>query len=99
MRYLLLLPLLWTLPARAESESHCQQAFVDWMLHHQQQFSDRKADKMSRRQAERAIDLARQEYEKAGSFCQALQQIEEARDRDPRLAPREGEIHNFQPAS
>ncbi|QWL60188.1 hypothetical protein HQ400_19985 [Aeromonas jandaei] len=90
MRYLLLLSLLWTLPALAESESHCQQAFVDWMLHQQQQFSDRKADKMTRRRAERAIDLARQEYDKAGSFCQTMLQIEAYRDSDPRFTPREG---------
>ncbi|MGY3863534.1 hypothetical protein ACW5WN_18345 [Aeromonas lacus] len=99
MRYLLLLSLFWTLPALAESESHCQQAFVDWMLHQQQQFSDRKADKMTRRRAERAIDLARQEYDKAGSFCQTMLQIEAYRDSDPRFTPREGEIHNFHPAS
>ncbi|MGL4764399.1 hypothetical protein [Aeromonas jandaei] len=99
MRYLLLLSLLWTLPALAESESHCQQAFVDWMLHQQQQFSDRKADKMTRRRAERAIDLARQEYDKAGSFCQTMQLVSSYNDGDPRLTPRSGEIHDFAPAS
>lgn len=99
MRYLLLLSLLWTLPALAESESHCQQAFVDWMLHQQQQFSDRKADKMTRRRAERAIDLARQEYDKAGSFCQIMQLVSSYNDGDPRLTPRSGEIHDFAPAS
>ncbi|WP_081959407.1 hypothetical protein [Aeromonas finlandensis] len=99
MRYLFLLPLLWNLPAQANNESQCQQEFVDWMLHQQQQLSDLTSDKMTRRRAQRAIELARQEHEKAGSFCQTMLQIEEYRDSDPLLTPSEGEIHNVHPAS
>ncbi|MCF3096841.1 hypothetical protein [Aeromonas australiensis] len=95
MRYLLLLPLLWTLPAQANSESQCQQEFVGWMLHQQQQFSDRKSDKMARRRAERAIDLARKEYDKQASFCKTMQLVHENKDGDPRFKPRSGEIHDF----
>ena len=95
MRYLLLLPLLWTLPAQANSESQCQQEFVGWMLQQQQQFSDRKSDKMERRRAERAIELARQEYDKQASFCKTMQLVRSYKDGDPRFSPRSGEIHNF----
>jgi len=95
MRYLLLLPLLWTLPAQANSESQCQQEFVGWMLHQQQQFSDRKSDKMERRRAERAIDLARQEYDKQASFCKTMQLVHGYKDADPRFTPRVGEIHDY----
>ena len=99
MRYLLLLPLLWTLPAQANSESQCKQEFVGWMLHQQQQFSDRKSDKMERRRAERAIELARQEYDKQTSFCKTMELVRSYKDSDPRFKPRTGEIHDFAPAS
>ncbi|HEH9439898.1 hypothetical protein AOX56_02070 [Aeromonas sobria] len=99
MRYLLLLPLLWTLPAQANNEAKCQQEFVDWMLHQQQQFSDRKSDKMERRRAERAIELARQEYDKQTSFCKTMALVRSYKDSDPRFKPRTGEIHDFAPAS
>lgn len=99
MRYLILLSLLWTLTAQANSESQCQQEFVGWVLHQQQQFSDRKSDKMERRRAERAIELARQEYDKQASFCKTMQLVHEYKDDDPRLAPRKGEVHDFTPAS
>lgn len=99
MRYLLLLPLLWTLPVQANSESQCQQEFVGWMLQQQQQFSDRKSDKMERRRAERAIELARQEYDKQASFCKTMQLVRSYKDSDPRFKPRTGEIHDFAPAS
>ena len=101
MRHLLLLPLLWVLPvqARGDAESRCQQEFVEWMLHQQQLFSNRKADKMERRRAERAIDLARQDYEKQASFCKTMQLVRDYQDKDPRLKPRAGEIHDFMPAS
>ncbi|QWZ80109.1 MULTISPECIES: hypothetical protein [Aeromonas] len=99
MRYLILLSLLWTLPAQANSESQCQQEFVGWMLHQQQQFSDRKSDKMERRRAERAIDLARQEYDKQASFCKTMQLVREYKDGDPRFTPRPGEIHDYSTAS
>ena len=99
MRYLLLLPLLWTLPAQASSESQCQQEFVGWMLQQQQQFSDRKSDKMERRRAERAIELARQEYDKQTSFCKTMELVRSYKDSDPRFKPRSGEVHDFTPAS
>ncbi|WP_148612908.1 hypothetical protein, partial [Aeromonas sobria] len=73
----------------------CQQEFVDWMLHQQQQFSDRKSDKMERRRAERAIELARQEYDKQTSFCQTMELVRSYKDSDPRFKPRAGEIHDF----
>lgn len=95
MRYLLLLPLLWTLPAQANNEAKCQQEFVNWMLHQQQQFSDRKSDKMERRRAERAIELARQEYDKQTSFCKTMELVRSYKDSDPRFKPRTGEIHDF----
>ncbi len=101
MRYLLLLPLLWTLSAQAQSdtESRCQQEFVEWMLHQQQLFSNRKSDKIERRRAERAIDLARLDYEKLASFCKTMQLVRGYQDEDPRLKPRAGEVHDFTPAS
>ncbi|MGY3945540.1 hypothetical protein [Aeromonas tecta] len=95
MRPLLLILLFSTLPTRAATEPECQQAFVDWMLSQQQQFSDRKTSKMARRSAERAIDQARDEYAKQESFCQAMTWVERNQDQDPRFKPRTGEIHDF----
>ena len=96
MRYLILLSLLWTLPAQANSESQCQQEFVGWMLHQQQQFSDRKSDKMERRRAERAIELARQEYDKQTSFCKTMELVHAAtKMSDPRFKPRKRRSSRF----
>lgn len=99
MRYLLMIALLMTLPAQAASEAQCRQAFTDWMLAQQKQFSDRKASKMERRSAERAIDQVRDEFARQESFCQAMEWVEHNRDQDPRFTPRSGEIHDFAPAS
>lgn len=95
MRPLLLILLFSTLPARAATEFECQQAFTDWMLSQQQHFSDRKASKMVRRNAERAIDQVREEYAKEESFCQAMAWVEADKKRDPSFKPRTGEIHDF----
>ncbi|MGY3904140.1 hypothetical protein ACW5XF_16940 [Aeromonas lusitana] len=95
MRLLFLILLFSTLPARAATEAECQQAFVEWMLSQQQQFSDRKASKMVRRNAERAIDQARGEYAKQESFCQAMALVSRDQTADPRFKPRTGEIHDF----
>ncbi|MGY3894620.1 hypothetical protein [Aeromonas enterica] len=99
MRYLLMILLLVVLPTRAANESQCRQAFTDWMLAQQKQFSDRKASKMERRSAERAIDQVRDEFARQESFCQAMEWVEHNRDQDPRFTPRSGEIHDFAPAS
>ncbi|XAG70105.1 hypothetical protein MRM75_03655 [bacterium 19CA06SA08-2] len=99
MRFLLMIPLLVTLPTHAASESQCRQAFTDWMLTQHQQFSDRNASKMERRQAERAIDQMRDEFAKQESFCQAMEWATHHQDQDPRFNPRPGEIHDFTPAS
>ena len=99
MRYVLMITLLMTLPAQAASESQCRQAFIDWMLAQQKQFSDRKASKMERRSAERAIDQARDEFAKQESFCQAMAWVSRDQGRDPRFQPRTGEIHDFTPRS
>lgn len=95
MRPLFLLTLLCSLPAQAATETECQQAFTEWMLHQQQAFSDRKANKMVRRNAERAIDQVRDEYAKQESFCQAMAWVKEDERRDPSFKPRSGEIHDF----
>lgn len=95
MRPLFLLTLLYSLPAQAATETECQQAFTEWMLHQQQAFSDRKANKMVRRNAERAIDQVRDEYAKQESFCQAMAWVKEDERRDPSFKPRSGEIHDF----
>ncbi|MGY3859607.1 hypothetical protein [Aeromonas intestinalis] len=95
MRPLLLTLLLSTLPVQAATETECQQAFTDWMLSQQQAFSDRKASKMVRRNAERAIDQVRTEYAKEESFCQAMAWVEADKTRDPSFKPRSGEIHDF----
>ncbi|MGL5815142.1 MAG: hypothetical protein ACRCYW_17715 [Aeromonas sp.] len=95
MRPLFLLALLCTLPAQAATEAECQQAFTDWMLSQQQAFSDRKASKMVRRNAERAIDQVRDEYAKQESFCQAMAWVEADKKKDPSFKPRSGEIHDF----
>jgi hypothetical protein len=68
----LLIALLVALPAKAADETECRQAFLEWMLSQQKQFSDRKASKMERRNAERAIDQARDAFAKQESFCQAM---------------------------
>ncbi|ATL98562.1 hypothetical protein MM182_19785 [Aeromonas sp. MR19] len=99
MRYVLMIALLMTLPAQAASEAQCRQAFTDWMLAQQKQFSDRKASKMERRSAERAIDQVRDEFARQESFCQAMEWVEHNQDQDPRFTPRSGEIHDFAPAS
>ncbi len=99
MRCLLLLALLFALPAKAADESQCRQAFLEWMLSQQKQFSDRKASKMERRNAERAIDQARDEFAKQESFCQAMAWVSRDQGRDPRFQPRTGEIHDFTPRS
>ena len=97
MRYLLIIALLAALPAQAASEAQCRQAFTGWMLAQHKQFSDRKASKMERRSAERAIDQVRSEFSKRESFCQAMEWVEHNRDQDPRFTPRIGEIHDFTP--
>ena len=97
MRCLLLLALFSALPAKAANETECRQAFLEWMLSQQKQFSDRKASKMERRSAERAIDQVRSEFSKRESFCQAMEWVEHNRDQDPRFTPRIGEIHDFTP--
>ena len=99
MRCLLLLALLFALPAKAADESQCRQAFLEWMLSQQKQFSDRKASKMERRNAERAIDQARDEFAKQESFCQAMAWVSRDQGRDPRFQPRTGESHDFTPRS
>ncbi|MGL5325140.1 MAG: hypothetical protein ACRC91_10535 [Aeromonas sp.] len=99
MRYLLLLPLLWALPVQANNESQCQREFVDWMLHQQQLFSDRKSDKMARRRAERAIDMARQELDKQAGFCKTMQLVRDYKDGDPRFISRPGELHDYRTAA
>jgi hypothetical protein len=78
-------------------EDTCRQAFQHWMLNQQQVFSDRKASKQDRRQAERAIDLVRAEYEKGESFCQSRALAKQSNGADPRFKPRRGEIHDFIP--
>lgn len=98
MRCLLLLALFSALPAKAANETECRQAFLEWMLSQQKQFSDRKASKMERRNAERAIDQARDEFAKQESFCQAMAWVSRDQGRDPRFQPRTGEIHDFTPA-
>lgn len=95
MRPLFLFALCCALPVRAASEAECQQAFTEWMLSQHQQFGDRKAGKMARRNAERAIDRARDEYARQESFCQAMAWVEGDRPQDPRFKPREGEVHDF----
>ncbi len=59
-----MIALLTALPAQAASEAQCRQAFTEWMLAQHKQFSDRKASKMERRSAERAIDQVRSEFSK-----------------------------------
>ncbi|MBV7600128.1 hypothetical protein [Aeromonas sp. sia0103] len=95
MRVLLLIALCGALPVQAANEAECRQAFTEWMLDQQQQFSDRKASKMARRKAERAIDQVREEFAKRESFCQAMAWVARDQDRDPRFNPRAGEIHDF----
>lgn len=95
MRPLLLILLFSTLPIQAATESECQLAFTEWMLAQQQQFSDRKASKMARRNAERAIDQVRDEFAKQESFCQAMAWVARNQSQDPRFKPRTGEIHDF----
>lgn len=97
MRYLLMIALLAALPVQAASEAECRQAFTKWMLAQHKQFSDRKASKMERRSAERAIDQVRSEFSKRESFCQAMEWVEHNLDQDPRFTPRIGEIHDFTP--
>ncbi|MCH7373051.1 MULTISPECIES: hypothetical protein [Aeromonas] len=97
MRTLLLILLLCTLPVRAATEAECQRAFVEWMLDQQQQFSDRKASKMTRRNAERTIDQARDEFAKQESFCQTMAWVAGEQRQDLRFKPREGEVHDFTP--
>ena len=99
MRCLPLIALLIALPAQAASETECRQAFLEWMLDQQKQFSDRKANKMERRNAERAIDRAREAFAKQESFCQAMAWVDGDTGRDPRFKPRTGEIHDFTPRS
>ena len=99
MRCLLLLALFSALPAKAANETECRQAFLEWMLSQQKQFSDRKASKMERRNAERAIDQMRDEFAKQESFCQAMEWATHHQDQDPRFNPRPGEIHDFTPRS
>lgn len=41
MRALLLIALFVALPAKAADETECRQAFLEWMLSQQKQFSDR----------------------------------------------------------
>ncbi|WP_043757897.1 hypothetical protein [Aeromonas taiwanensis] len=97
MRALLLITLFAVLPAKAATETECQQAFLEWMLDQQKQFSDRKASKMERRNAERAIDQAREAFAKQESFCQAMAWVADEQGEDPRFKPRSGEIHDFVP--
>ncbi|MFG0832584.1 hypothetical protein ACEUC3_14035 [Aeromonas bivalvium] len=101
MPRLLLLTLLLSPLTHAASppprEDQCRQAFLQWMLDQQQVFSDRKASKQDRRQAERAIDLVRAEYEKEESFCQSMALARQKLGADPRFKPRRGEIHDFTP--
>ncbi len=97
MRALLLIALFVVLPAKAASETECQQAFLEWMLDQQKQFSDRSASKMERRNAERAIDQAREAFAKQESFCQAMAWVAGDQGEDPRFKPRTGEIHDFVP--
>jgi len=99
MRYLLMIALLAALPVQAASEAQCRQAFTEWMLAQHKQFSDRKASKMERRNAERAIDQARDAFAKQESFCQAMAWVDGDTGRDPRFKPRTGEIHDFTPRS
>ena len=99
MRALLLIALFVALPAKAADETECRKAFLEWMLSQQKQFSDRKASKMERRNAERAIDQARDEFAKQESFCQAMAWVSRDQGRDPRFQPRTGEIHDFTPRS
>ncbi|MNM23178.1 hypothetical protein D3C81_335730 [compost metagenome] len=54
---------------------------------------------MERRNAERAIDQARDEFAKQESFCQAMAWVSRDQGRDPRFQPRTGEIHDFTPRS
>lgn len=91
MRCLLLLALLFALPAKAADESQCRQAFLEWMLSQQKQFSDRKASKMERRNAERAIDQARDEFAKQESFCQAMAWVSRDQSQDPASSPGRGD--------
>ncbi|MGY4012952.1 hypothetical protein [Aeromonas molluscorum] len=79
------------------NEDECRQAFQHWMLDQQQLFSNRKASKQDRRQAERAIDLVRAEYEKGESFCQSMDLAKQSNGTDPRFKPRRGEVHDFIP--
>ena len=97
MRALLLIALFVALPAKAADETECRQAFLEWMLSQQKQFSDRKASKMERRNAERAIDQAREAFAKQESFCQAMAWVADEQGEDPRFKPRSGEIHDFVP--
>ncbi|MBA8782446.1 MULTISPECIES: hypothetical protein [Aeromonas] len=97
MRALLLIALFVALPAKAADETECRQAFLEWMLSQQKQFSDRKASKMERRNAERAIDQARDAFAKQESFCQTMAWVASTEDNDPRFKPRTGEIHDFTP--
>ncbi len=95
MRLELLFMLLATSSAQAASEEECQQAFTQWMVTQQQQFSDRKASDNARRNAERAIDQAREEYDKQESFCQTMEWVKQKRADDPSIQPQAGEIQNF----
>ena len=97
MRALLLIALFVALPAKAADETECRQAFLEWMLSQQKQFSDRKASKMERRNAERAIDQARMPSPSRrvsarpwpGSPAQKTMTPASSRGRgDPRLHPR-----------
>ncbi len=99
MRCLLLLALFSALPAKAANETECRQAFLEWMLSQQKQFSDRKASKMERRNAERAIDQARDEFAKQEKLCQAMAWVSAIRSGSPLPTPGQEEIHDFTPRS
>ncbi|QFI55573.1 hypothetical protein [Aeromonas simiae] len=89
--------LLWSVSAQADapSEQQCQQQFAAWTLERQQQFSNRALDKIERRRAERAIDLAREQLEQGEGFCALVAQLATLDDSDPRFNARKGEIHDF----
>lgn len=92
--------LLWSVNAQANvpSEQQCQQQFAAWMLERQQQFSNRALDKIERRRAERAIDLARERLEQGEGFCTLAARLATLDDSDPRFNARKGEIHDFSDA-
>lgn len=98
---LLLGPLFSLLPSpcqatHAKNEELCQRQFVQWMLAKQASFSDGDASPEARRNAERRIDQARQAYAQAGSFCDAMAEVNQPGTQVSALAARLGEVHSFE---